>query len=253
MVAAAVIAIPTLVMLNQETQSPSSVPTSRPAPDTAPQVEAALPAEVPQDDPIDQLSETATTIDLADQDKPPILVGLQWHSKTTDYRNPAGSYDDVVYQIMSNQDGIVLINKNITSRPNSEVILSYDDSLNLIGGKTGRYIPALANYEFPLTQGKTWDVTSEVIGNAYKDLQQASGQVIGPETISTPLGDFDTIKVVVTHTTYLAGAEVSRGQDISWYSPKIGRAVRTEETSWDTETQSWVLGRVHEITSVTFP
>ncbi|MFA9203323.1 MAG: hypothetical protein ACEQSD_04930, partial [Flavobacteriales bacterium] len=110
-----------------------------------------------------------------------------------------------------------------------------------------------ANYNFPLVEGKTWDVTSEVIGNQYKDLQHSVGQVLGKETITTPMGDLETIKVLVTHTTYLAGVEVSQGQDISWYAPEIGRAVRTEETYWDPDTQSWVLGRLHEMTSVTLP
>lgn len=195
----------------------------------------------------------ATATSEISADRPPVRVGLQWHSKTTDYRDPRVSLDDVVYQIIDNQDGVVSINKTITSRPDSKVTLLYDESLNLVGGKTGRYIPALANYDFPLVEGKTWDVTSEVIGNQYKDLQHSVGQVLGKETITTPMGDLETIKVLVTHTTYLAGVEVSQGQDISWYAPEIGRAVRTEETYWDPDTQSWVLGRLHEMTSVTLP
>lgn len=195
---------------------------------------------------------TDNTTDQAVQDKPPIIVGLQWRSRTINYKNPAASMD-IDYQILSNTDGIVLIDKTIVSRPDSQVTLVYDDSLNLIGGKTGRYMPALANYDFPLTEGKTWEVVSEVTDNQYKDLQQASGEVLGRETLSTPMGDVDAIKLVVTHISYLAGVEVGRGQDTSWYVPELGRAVLTEETVWDTETQSWVLDRKHEMTSFTLP
>lgn len=208
---------------------------------------AAASAAVAQD------TVTEATEPQAPEDKPQIVVGLQWHSKTVDYRDPRGSHDDVAYQITANQEGIVLIDKTITARPDSKVTLMYDESLNLIGGKTGRYVPALANYDFPLTEGKTWNVTSEVIGNQFKDLQQAVGQVLGKETISTPMGDVEAIKVVVEHTAYLAGNEVSKGQDISWYVPEIGRAVRTDETYWDTDTQSWVVGRRHEMTRFVLP
>lgn len=198
---------------------------------------------------INQAGDLASDL-IQEQDKPEIIVGLEWHSKTIDYRDPRGSLDDVTYKIISHHEGNVLIEKTITDRPDSKVTLVYDESLNLIGGKTGRYVPALSRYDFPLTIGKTWNVASKVIGNQYKDSQQASGQVLGTENISTPMGDFEAIKIVVEYTAYLEGNEVSRGQDISWYVPKLGIAVRTNETYWDAETQSWVLGRSHEITSV---
>lgn len=231
------------------------------------QIEAASAAEA-STSAIDNTTVTDVTTDAASaatetdsvvinaiqqEDKPQIIVGLEWHSKTTDYRDPRGSHDDVAYKITANQEGTVLIDKTITDRPDSKVTLMYDESLNLIGGKTGRYIPALANYDFPLTEGKTWKVTSEVIGNPYKDLQQVAGQVLGRENISTPMGEFEAIKIVVEHKAFLAGNEMSKGQDILWYVPELGGAVRTDETYWDAETQSWVLSRSHEMISVTFP
>lgn len=257
-VAACVIGLPLLVLLGQSNQTEQPVTyddsTAAAGEDSA---NIAMPA--PMDSAVSTETVQAETLtpepatDQSVQDKPPIIVGLQWHSKTTDYRDPRGSYDDVAYQITGHQDGVVLIDKTITARPESKVTLMYDDALNLIGGKTGRYVPALANYDWPLVEGKTWSITSEVIGNQYKDLQESQGVVLGKETIATPMGDVEATKVVVTHTAYLAGVEVSRGQDISWYVPELGRAVRTDETYWDTETQAWVVGRKHEMTSFTLP
>lgn len=253
-VVACIIGLPLLVLLGQSGQKEQPISAEA----SATQNSAAQAATAPQD--TVAATETAAEVEAATTassevlaDRPPIRVGMQWQSKTTDYRDPRGSLDDVAYQIIGDQDGVVSVDKTITAHPDSKVTLLYDESMNLIGGKTGRYIPALANYEFPLVEGKTWDVTSEVIGNQYKDLQHSVGQVLGKETITTPMGDLETIKVLVTHTTYLAGVEVSQGQDISWYAPEIGRAVRTEETYWDPDTQSWVLGRLHEMTSVTLP
>ena len=77
--------------------------------------------------------------------------------------------------------------------------------------------------------------------------------MLGKEVIATPMGDVEAIKVLVIHTAYLAGNEVSKGQDISWYVPELGRAVRTDETYWDADTQSWVVGRRHEMTRFISP
>ena len=185
--------------------------------------------------------------------KPPIMVGMQWHSKTIDYRDPKNSFDDVVYKITANKDGLVYVDKTISARKDNKVTLIYNESLNLVGGKTGSYAPALTYYDFPLVEGKTWDVSSKVTGNKYKDLQRSTGKVIGKEIVSTPMGKVETIKVIVNLNTYLDGKEISKGQDILWYSPKFGRSVQTEETYWDNETRSWVLGYSHRITSVKMP
>ena len=263
-VVAGVIGLPMLVILVQSGQKEQAQDRAAQAQDRAAQAQdRAAQAATPAQDSAVATAETTEAVDAAIletdatsevlADRPVIRLGMQFHYKTKDYRDPRGSLDDVSYQIIGDQDGVVSIDKTITARPDSKVTLLYDESMNLIGGKTGRYIPALANYDFPLVEGKTWDVTSEVIGNQYKDLQHSVGQVLGQETIATPMGEIKTIKVLVTHTTYLAGVEVSKGQDISWYAPVIGRSVKTEETYWDAETQSWVVGRLHEMTHIMLP
>lgn len=178
---------------------------------------------------------------------PQLREGMRWNIKTTDFKDPKSSYDNVQYMINHADSTGYTSQKEVIGRPNSKVDLSYDDSLNLIGGKTGQYSPALHYYDFPLQTGKTWNVESTVSGNTFKDRQIAKGEVLGWDTVSSAFGEVQALKILVEFTSYKEGQEVSKGMDMSWYLPEIGRAVKSEEYYWDAEQKSWVKGREHEV------
>ena len=184
---------------------------------------------------------------------PQLTQGMKWDIKTTDYKDPKSSYPDVQYLVtQANQMGYTF-QKGVVGRASSLVDLSYDTSLNLVGGRTGQYTPALHYYDFPLWVGKSWNVKSDVSNNTFKDVQNANGTVKGWETLSTAFGDIKTLKIVVNFISYKEGVEVSRGLDVSWYSPDLGRAVQSEEYYWDAATSGWVKGREHHVFAFTKP
>jgi hypothetical protein len=178
---------------------------------------------------------------------PLLTQGMVWNVKTLDFKDSNSSYDNVQYLITQADQSGYTIQKMVVGRPSSLIDLTYDNSLNLIGGRTGQYTPALHYYDFPLWVGKTWNVKSEVANNKVKDVQIANGEVKGWEKIKTPFGEVDALKIVVNFMSYKAGEEVSRGLDISWYAPSVGRAVLSEEYNWDKLTAEWVKGREHHV------
>lgn len=184
---------------------------------------------------------------------PLLAQGMKWNIKTTDYKDPKSSYPDVQYLVTQADQTGYTFQKGVVGRASSLVDLSYDTSLNLVGGRTGQYSPALHYYDFPLWVGKSWNVKSDVANNTFKDVQNANGTVKGWETLSTAFGDIKTLKIVVNFISYKEGVEVSRGLDVSWYAPDLGRAVQSEEYYWDAATSGWVKGREHHVFAFTKP
>ena len=90
-------------------------------------------------------------------------------------------------------------------------------------------------YQFPLEAGKSWslrvDATNPASGQ--RASVRVDAEVMGSERIRVPAGEFDTIKV--RRMVYAGDAESFRKetsiQEIDWYAPALGRAVRTASTS----------------------
>lgn len=85
-------------------------------------------------------------------------------------------------------------------------------------------------YLFPLAPGKSWSVRVKASDESKRERNVlVQGKVMGAERIKVPAGEFDVIKV--RRYTYPADADhrpATRIQEIEWYAPSLGRAVRME-------------------------
>jgi hypothetical protein len=97
------------------------------------------------------------------------------------------------------------------------------------------FATAYPAYLFPLEVGKSWslrvDATDPATGR--RNSVRVDGEVMGSERIRVPAGEFDTIKV--RRLVYAGDTDFFRKetniQEIDWYAPALGRAVRTASTS----------------------
>jgi hypothetical protein len=95
-------------------------------------------------------------------------------------------------------------------------------------------------YSFPLQVGGKWTTTSVVSGNPSKDLQTANGEVVGWEDVVTPSGKFHALKIEVYLSATKNGQQVSQTLETTWYAPEVKHAVRTSQSVWQAQRQTWV-------------
>jgi hypothetical protein len=97
------------------------------------------------------------------------------------------------------------------------------------------FSPPYPAYVFPLEAGKSWSLrvtaTDPVTGQ--RNSVRVDGEVLGSESVSTPAGAFDTIKV--RRHVYAGDWESVRREtniiETDWYAPALGRTVRSESDS----------------------
>jgi hypothetical protein len=97
------------------------------------------------------------------------------------------------------------------------------------------FAPPYPAYPFPLDLGKSWSMrvnaTSPVSGQ--RRSVRVDGEVLGAERISTPAGEFDTIKIrrLVYAGDWDGFMRETQILQLDWYAPALGRSVRTESNS----------------------
>jgi hypothetical protein len=102
------------------------------------------------------------------------------------------------------------------------------------GGEV-HYAPALPQFRFPLTPGKSWWESVIVIDSVSGKQVPVTvlGRIQGMERIAVPAGEFDTVKV--SRDLYYQDAEwwrTSTWQSTTdWFAPSINRVVRHREHS----------------------
>jgi hypothetical protein len=90
-------------------------------------------------------------------------------------------------------------------------------------------------YALPLDPGKSWSVrvNATIPATGQRTSVRVDGKVVGSERINVPAGAFDTIKI--TRRAYAGDAAAftteTRIEEIEWYAPALGRAVRSESKS----------------------
>ncbi|TXF13780.1 DUF3108 domain-containing protein [Pelomicrobium methylotrophicum] len=97
------------------------------------------------------------------------------------------------------------------------------------------FTPPLPAFAFPLEDGKRWKGTVTAVeaktGRRYS--VHVSARVAGRETIETPAGSFDTVRV--DRAIYLDNDEWwrsgTRWYQSEWYAPAVGRSVRYQDYS----------------------
>jgi hypothetical protein len=97
------------------------------------------------------------------------------------------------------------------------------------------FAPPYPAYVFPLDVGKSWSMrvnaTNPVTGQ--RRSVRVDGQVMGAERVSTPAGNFDTIKIrrLVYAGDWDGPLRETQILQLDWYAPALGRSVRTESNS----------------------
>ncbi len=97
------------------------------------------------------------------------------------------------------------------------------------------FASAYPAYVFPLEPRKSWSQRVYAVNPATgrRNSVRVDGTVLGMERISVPGGSFDTIKV--RRRVYAGDSEGFRLEtniiETDWYSPQLGRPVRSESTS----------------------
>lgn len=104
------------------------------------------------------------------------------------------------------------------------------------GFETRHFEPALIRYRFPLTNGEKWSQRVRDPGKPpgpYGDVS-FKANVVGHETVSTPAGTFDALKIRYVYqlddeslSNYATQCEY-----VVWYAPAVGSAVREQRRAW---------------------
>jgi hypothetical protein len=102
-------------------------------------------------------------------------------------------------------------------------------------GSGNEYSPPVKYFDFPLYPGKTWNETSvekDIKSGSSDRVITISSTVGNWENITIPAGTFRAIKII-SKTTVLNNKTgvVTKGTDLSWYSPDVGRSILSEITS----------------------
>ncbi|GAB4204139.1 MAG: hypothetical protein Fur0019_04490 [Tibeticola sp.] len=94
-------------------------------------------------------------------------------------------------------------------------------------GEALRYAPAFALFRFPLVAGETaWSLTVQQTQDGWPGSRevQIDARAVRIETVSTPAGRFEAMRIEATHR-----AGDARIQTVYWYCPQVRRSVRGEE------------------------
>ncbi|GIX27913.1 MAG: hypothetical protein KatS3mg123_1794 [Burkholderiales bacterium] len=97
------------------------------------------------------------------------------------------------------------------------------------------FTPPFPAFAFPLQDGKRWSATVTAVeaGTGRRYPVHVSARVAGRETIQTPAGAFDAIRV--DRSIYLDNYEWwrsgTRWYQSEWYAPAVGRSVRYQDYS----------------------
>ena len=127
--------------------------------------------------------------------------------------------------------------------------------------ETDRFDPALIRYQYPMTNGASWSQSMRNLDkppNPFGEIRSRA-TVGGYESVSTPAGTFNAIKI--RYLIQLDDATLWRNATqcdyVVWYAPDVGAMVREQKRSYylpkDIEAGAEVPGQnaVYELTSYT--
>ena len=130
----------------------------------------------------------------------------------------------------------------------------------IAGFGTKRFEPALIRYRFPLTRGATWSQRVRDVDSAagpYGDVS-FKANVVGHETVATPAGKFEAIKI--RYVYQLDDESLSnyptQCEYVVWYAPAVGAAVKEQRRAWSmtkgrSPARTPAENAVHELTAFT--
>jgi hypothetical protein len=106
----------------------------------------------------------------------------------------------------------------------------------IAGFSTKRFEPALIRYRFPLTSGAKWSQRVRDVdkpAGPYGDVS-FKANVVGHETVSTPAGRFDAVKIryVYQLDDESLSNHPTQCEYVVWYAPAVGAAVKEQRRAW---------------------
>lgn len=113
-----------------------------------------------------------------------------------------------------------------------------------VGGRQTSYDPPLVAAILPLTEGESWawqgtmNVTTADFVDAWPAMQ--TGSVIGTETVETPVGSFETSRVLYVMSVTNAAGEVVLSHD-SWFTTDPSMLEIRSSTTNGEHRETWAL------------
>ena len=174
-------------------------------------------------------------------DAPQLHPGDKWTYRVVEgYRQKATWIE--TYEVKSVEPGSVRVTitaegpKGPISREEVWSTPGVVRSGTISGFVTKRFEPALIRYRFPMTSRATWS-------QRVRDIDKPPGpyggisfkaSVIGRETVSTPAGKFDALKIryVYQLDDETLSNYATQCEYVVWYSPAVGSAVKEQRRGW---------------------
>ena len=176
---------------------------------------------------------------------PTFKVGDNWtYQRTSEFdRTRAGKF--VVTVTSVSDSGFATATKVIEGTDEDEVG-EYTTEMNTIKDNDRKFTPHVPYFSFPLAPGKAWEGSWKYSVKGKKKRMETvnatmKSRVEGWETVTTPAGEFNALKIVfeATHTKSHSG----RGKETKgtrWYCPEVRRIVRSEVSNEDGKSKNEV-------------
>lgn len=118
--------------------------------------------------------------------------------------------------------------------PEYEGVMTEDFGQVVSGVGGARYDPPIPLVRFPLTVGQSWKAGYDMqTPNQTRSRAEVEMKVLGAEKLSTPAGEFDTVRIEqsgwVNGVSWQGSVRIAQEM---WFAPAIGRMVRTEFRSF---------------------
>lgn len=135
--------------------------------------------------------------------------------------------------------GSEVVMRFVNQKSSYERLLTYNRDLGLVRSRYGKgdgvdYSPAIKYIQVPGRIDDTWisRSTETNIKTGKTRAHVIRAKIDGKETVTVPAGTFEAFRIVINSEVEEDG-KVTGGQDISWFSPQVGRSVKSELRSTD--------------------
>lgn len=169
--------------------------------------------------------------------QPRIRVGDRHTFETIDMVDPR--LNNVVAREVISISGDEVTMKFVNQKSSYERLLTYTLDLSLLRSRSGQqegsnYSPAIKYVQVPGRIGESWESrsTETNVKTGKTRVHVIRARIDGKETVTVPAGSFDTFRIVLSSEVQDDG-KVITGQDTSWFSPQVGRSVKSELRSRD--------------------
>jgi hypothetical protein len=169
--------------------------------------------------------------------QPRIRVGDRHTFETIDMVD--SRLNNVVTREVVSISGDEVTMKFVNQKSSYERLLTFNRDLGLLRSRSGQgdgtnYSPAIKYVQVRGRIGESWvsRSTETNIKTGKTRVYVVRARIDGKETVTVPAGSFETFRIVLSSEVQDDG-KVNTGQDTSWFSPQVGRSVKSELRSRD--------------------